>query len=286
MNIYNFINRNEKFVRFSLAFLLALLPLILTFLPSDSPTENMDTDSKIEWLIDFTRNNILILRVYLVGLGFVAVIYIFYYFFEQKKPIRRSVFIGDEQYLEFCRLRRAIMKSYKNKPLTKEIYATSHCNLVSRLDLAHESNEESLMTINREFFGAVAQKISEPDETSRLNLLVYYDWEDEGFRKSAENEWAVRTSILNANNADKPTNFKPLKLNRKFLTDYFIIEDHTFLTMRKPEANKAQVTCLYIKDDEIADSYRSWLKNIVDSSRYGKEYCDEQAITEELAKSL
>ncbi|MEM8822980.1 MAG: hypothetical protein AAGF30_05155 [Pseudomonadota bacterium] len=248
------------------------------------PLDDMDVAQKLDWLIEYSRNSTTVLRIYLVGLGFVAVIYVFYYFFEQKKPIKRLIFFGDEQYLEFCRLRRKVVSDLRNSQLTHEIYATSHCNLVGQLDLSDEAREEQLKGINREFFSLLSKKISETDEVSKLNLLLYYDWENLDSKEIAEQEWNFRIELLMSHGADTPTKFRPIKLRKKFLTDYFVIEDHTFITMRKPETNKAPVTCFYIKDEEFAKGYRSWLKNIIDSAGYTNDYCDERAISTELRK--
>ena len=233
---------------------------------TDTSLEGATVEDKIDSVFGYIKSSNLIIRLYLVFLTLVAFLYLWYYFYEQKKPSIIRTFQGDDGYVEFCRLRANVAKNLNSRNINKEIYTTSHCNLFAKIDCAEEKYIEKIKGINAEYFLSIAKKLGKHHENVMMIVLLYYDELDQTSIECARDELGTGIALLNQGNATDKSDYKIYKLRKKLLTDYLVIEDHVFITKRKPESYRAPVSCIYMKDQAIADSYRNWLKSVSDSS--------------------
>ena len=214
-------------------------------------------------------------RLYLGVLAVVAMIYVWHYFIDRRQDIQITRYMGDKGYIEFCTVRNKTVKSFKGKSLENEIWGTSHCNLFARIDIAGKKLVPEAKSKNRELFTHISEIISSNNDTDHMKLLLYIGEDDSDemskWEKRAADELSDRIAIIKQK---KPhfthSDFEAYGLCRKFLTDYLVIEDNVFITIRKPEVSnqpnaqglKEEVTAIHIRHLEVASAYRQWLKSI------------------------
>lgn len=269
-----FLKKNVPFLRFVVTLAAASLPVFLFHFFSLGASPSTIT-GKVDYAIRLIERNDLLMRIYLVVLATCAITYMFYYFFEQKKPPIVKVFSGDREYIKFCRLRRDVIESIHPKDFKDPIYATSHCNMFRYPDCVDEEYKQRALQINKEYFFTLMRKLSVHNDQTKLNLMIYYEDSFSG-KEDIRVEWETRAEIITQSGAGNQSDISPKRLLRKLLTDYLVVEDHVFVTKRKPNSGSSPVSCMYIRDEVVAQSYRNWLRDLSDSKN--GEYVAEDAL--------
>jgi hypothetical protein len=165
---------------------------------------------------------------------------------------------------DMARLRNDIVSSCRK--LTTDVYCTSHCNLFHDPGLppeAAQSDKQHLIGLNRQFFRSLAMLTVEA--RPGLKLLLYYPTE-----QAFDDELTVRIDVYLEVSAAKKvnldrSNFDPRHLLQESLHDYFVFEDHVFMTLRKASGGKTEY--MHFHSAAVAEHYRAWLEDLFDNGQ-------------------
>jgi hypothetical protein len=127
------------------------------------------------------------------------------------------------------------------KKLKTDVYCTSHCNLFydpGASQSASVDEKDEIVYLNRKFFKALAHLTI--DSRPGLKLLLHAASPQEFAGELGERidlyleVGGSKESVLDTNH------FDPKSLVQESLSDYFVFEDHVFLTLRKSSKGKTE----------------------------------------------
>lgn len=283
-------------IKFFGGFIVGIIPIFVVFVYDSGVSELLSGANEFDLIKNQMQKNQseiaihnFIIRIYVGLLASVALLYVFYYFFERREHYHIRHYSGDQEYLNFCRDRTRSISAFRGNDLTKPIYGTSHSNMFVRPDSKTKNVKEDVLSENEKFYRMLAKLVRDSGESVQVKLLIYigenklskenkHKWESR-----AKEELETRSSILKDVFGDSDFRHKFLfaGLVRKFLTDYLVIENHVFITVRKPESRGAPVSCIHIEHPETAEIFRNWLIALSDTE--ANEYIDANRLKDLIA---
>jgi hypothetical protein len=220
----------------------------------------------------FVYGVIVPIAVYLTVISELALSWLF-------KQLRKDAVVYVETFsnaLLFANARAAIVAAIDPNNVRYDMLSTSHCNLFARPEGENPEQTDLVARVNKHLFESMAKISLDPNSEGRIRVLLYADNE-----KDLNFELDQRKDILTAVSRNlgrqwDQGHFRYGFLAARSLKDYLVIEDHVFTTIRRVEFSNDgqeyrgnQARYIHIKNKGIADSYRSWLRDLFDNGSKG-----------------
>jgi hypothetical protein len=195
---------------------------------------------------------------------------------ETDSPVSLKIF---EDAVEAALFRLSTVIQIRVGKITSEIYCTSHCNLFANPGGPGEPNTATnnhLRVVNDAFFSHLLNlAMTPPPEKEGLKLLLQYKTAaDDDVQKELRQRLGIyaRTCAMRKDRDIRLARdrFEIRHLLPHSLKDYFVIEDHVFITVRKTEDSSGRTQYVYMQSRELADTYRMWLADIFEHGHEGQ----------------
>jgi hypothetical protein len=166
--------------------------------------------------------------------------------------------------VEFAEFRLRLVSDLQSASLLDPIYCTSHLNLFAKPDGGSQPTRDRVAQINRPFFERLSELALEGRRGGLRLILQYTDDEVDLLEKELTDRLAIFWKIAREREkldwADRE--FDVTRMVATMSKDYFVIGDHIFKTIRKTERSRQAASHMYIRNADIAASYREWMEDL------------------------
>jgi hypothetical protein len=171
--------------------------------------------------------------------------------------------------IEFAQRKCAVLRDLELQSINRTIYGVSYCNLFAKPEGNDNDEKNDVRELNSKFFRALADIVMRSDNRDvKLRILLHYD--DEDIETNLVKELKARQEIFtkSAQALSQPAGWNSrehFEVKRGLVhsgIDYFVIQDHVFMTIRKTPGTRS--TYIHIHGQELAKSFWFWLDELYD----------------------